>query len=329
MIKEKPGPTPEEIRQQLRHRDVGATMLKGHGIEIGALHFPQHVPGARVIDYLDIDDVPTLRGRFPELGDERLVPPRWLGDVVRDPIPVITGRRFDFVVMNHVLEHVANPIQAISNVWQGIVDGGHLMLSIPDKRFTYDHGRSLTSFDHLLDEYADGVSSVAPDHFLELVSTTDPDALEEPYGLCAALEMARDRREHVHVWDTESFRTFWQRTAHLLGLKAELLFESTGDVNFFEYFAIVGRSDRAEAREEDAIRMLAGVWRRRLDLQEAFPATQRPLAPGLLSWATTSGATHDSDAASLRPFQLHYHRLLKHSGADGGQLEVRLRASLR
>lgn len=328
MIRERSGPSPEEIHHLLRHRDVGVTVLAGEGVEVGALHYPQRVPGARAIHYLDVDDVPTLRGRFPELGDEQLVPSRWLGNVVCQSIPAITGRRFDFVVMNHVLEHVPNPIQVISNVWQGIVEGGHLVLSVPDKRFTYDRGRSLTSFDHLLDEYAHGVTSVSTDHFLELVGTTDPEALEEPYGFCAALEMARDRREHVHVWDSDSFRDFFQRTIQLLGLQAEMLFESPGDANAFEYFAVVARSHVAPVREDDALRMLARVWRRRADLQQAFPLTQQPMVLGLLAWATTSGATNDSDAASLRPFQLHYQRLLKHSVADGGHLEVRLRASL-
>jgi hypothetical protein len=327
-MKKKDGPSPEEVHHLLRHRDVGVTMLAGRGVEIGALNWPQWLPRTCAVDYLDVADVPTLRGRFPELGGDSLVSPRWLGDVVRESIPAITRCRFNFVVMNHVLEHVVNPIQVISNVWQGIVDGGHLVLSIPDMRFTYDRGRSLTSFDHLLDEYVQGATSVAPDHFLELVGTTDPEALEEPYGFCAALEMARDRHEHAHVWDSESFRDFWWRTVHLLGLRAELLFESTGDANSFEYFAVIGRSDHADAREGDALRMLGGVWRRRLDLQQAFPVTQRPMAQGLLAWATTSGATHDSDAAALRPFQLHYHRLLKHSVADGEQLEVRLRTSL-
>ena len=324
----KVGPSPEEVQHLLRHRNVGVTMLAGHGVEVGALHYPQWLPPACTIDYLDVDDVPTLRGRFPELGSERLVTPRWLGDVVREPIPAITGRRFEFVVMNHVLEHVVNPIQVISNVWQGIADGGHLVLSIPDMRFTYDHGRSLTPFDHLLDEYVQGVTSVAPDHFLDLIGLTDPEALEEPYGFCAALEMARDRHEHAHVWNSETFQDFWQRTVRLLGLEAELLFESTGDSNAFEYFAVVGRSDHAEARESDALRMLGGVWRRRQDLQRAFPAAQQFIAPGLLAWATTSGATDDSDAAALRRFQLHYHRMLKHSLGNGDQLESRLRASL-
>ena len=41
------------------------------------------------------------------------------------------------------------------------------MLSVPDKRFTYDRGRSLTPFDHLLDEFAQGISNVTADHFGE------------------------------------------------------------------------------------------------------------------------------------------------------------------
>ena len=37
----------EELRRVLRHRDVGAVLLSGHGLEIGALHYPFPAPRAR------------------------------------------------------------------------------------------------------------------------------------------------------------------------------------------------------------------------------------------------------------------------------------------
>src|SRR4030095_5924215 len=103
---------------------VGARMLHGEGLEIGALHYPLVVPAGCRVEYLDVEDEATLRAHFPELARERLVAVHHVGDVVRTALPRLTGRRYDFVVANHVLEHVANPIQALENLWAGLRDGG-------------------------------------------------------------------------------------------------------------------------------------------------------------------------------------------------------------
>jgi len=234
--------THEEIRQLLRHRVTGAAMLKGHGLEIGALHYPLEVPRAHAIDLLDVDDAAMLRRLFPELADEAIPEPRWTGDVVSASVPEITGRRFDFIVMNHVLEHVANPIQVIANTWAGLVEGGFLVLSVPDKRFTYDNLRPLTTFKHLLAEFHLQTKGVDASHYIDFLEGTSPEVFEDRSRLLAALERATLRREHAHVWDCASFHDFLQRTVQLLGLRARTVYESTAASNNFEYFAVVQRA---------------------------------------------------------------------------------------
>jgi hypothetical protein len=212
--------------------------------------------------------------------------------------------------MNHVLEHVANPIQAIANVWAGIAGGGHLVLSVPDKRHTFDRDRALTPYEHLLAEYVQGVTAVDADHYADFVAATTPDAVGDPPRFAAALDRAVRRREHAHVWDSTSFRAFWDRTAALLGLEARVVYESTATANRFEYFAVIRRGGAGAVRADEALRVLAAVYEARTDLRGVFPPAAPGSAEGLVRWAVTAGATVDSDAPALAPFQTRYRGLL-------------------
>lgn len=321
--------TPDELRRLLRHRAVGAALLRGDGLEIGALHYPLAVNGGARVEYLDVEDSSALRRLFPELAADSIVEPRWIGDVVRASVPEITGRRFDFIVMNHVLEHVANPVQAIANVWEGLVDGGLLALAVPDMRFTFDRARRLTTFEHLVGEYYAGVDSVDSSHYVELLEALRPDVFADRERFRAALEETHQRREHVHVWDSDSFRLFWQGTARLLRLDAEVVYESNGRTNRFESFLVVRKSPVGIPPTEDtSLKVLAALYRTRADLQQAFPAAQAELAQRLLRWATTAGAGVDSDAPTLRPFQDFYRRLLSGTAAEQKRLDEILRRAL-
>lgn len=320
--------TPAELRRLLRHRAVGAALLSGEGLEIGALHYPLALNGSATVDYLDVASVRTLRRLFPELDGEPLVEPNWIGDVVRQTVPAITGRCFDFIVMNHVLEHVANPIQVLANVWEGLLDGGLLTLSVPDKHFTFDRARRLTTFEHLLSEFFQGVTTVDASHYVELLEDLRPDVFADSERFGAALAQAVERREHAHVWESDSFRAFWERSVTLLRLDAKIVYESAGWSNRFEYFAVIRRARCERASEDPTLRVLAALYRARTDLQQAFPASEPGLARRLLIWATTSGATIDSDAGTLRAFQDYYRRVIASGEADQDRLEEIVRASL-
>src|SRR5262245_58139241 len=97
-----PTATAADLHRLLRHRTAGAAVLRGQGVEIGALHRPLAVRNA-AIEYLDVEDATTLRRRFPEVDAGAIVEPRWVGDVGRASLRDLTGRRFDFAVLSHVL----------------------------------------------------------------------------------------------------------------------------------------------------------------------------------------------------------------------------------
>jgi SAM-dependent methyltransferase len=320
--------TRDAVGRLLRHRAQGAALLAGRGLEIGALHYPLALPRGCAVDHLDVEDTDTLRARFPELADEQLVVPRYQGDVVRDSLPALTGRRFDFVVANHVLEHVANPIQALANLWAGLVEGGHLVVSVPDKAFTYDRPRPVTSFEHLLAEYFRGVTEVDADHYVEFLAATSPEVWSDRAAFLAALARAAERREHAHVWDSASFRAFWDRTATLLGFDARLVFESTATTNGFEYFAVLRRGRPDGAADDEALAALAAVYGGRPDLRHAMPSVGPRFAERLLDWALGPGTTVDSAVETLRPFQAAYRRWRGGAGSSVADLDDRLRRAV-
>lgn len=123
-----------------RKRASFARLLHGEGLEIGALTDPLPIPHATRVLYSDWLVHPGS-----------LVP-----DIISDSesFPAVADATFDFVVANHVLEHLTDPIRALIE-WRRILKpDGLLMLALPDKRFTFDASRPRTTLFHLIDDHA-------------------------------------------------------------------------------------------------------------------------------------------------------------------------------
>lgn len=73
----------------------------------------------------------------------------------------------------HSLEHVGNVIKAV-NEWHRILKkDGELILVLPDKRYTFDHDRPYTTFDHLQKDYENDVNEHDATHFNEIMQFHD------------------------------------------------------------------------------------------------------------------------------------------------------------
>ncbi|MGH7961975.1 MAG: hypothetical protein ACRERD_09145, partial [Candidatus Binatia bacterium] len=180
------------------------------------------------------------------------------------------------------------------------------------------------TFHHLLADYFRGVSEVGDDHYVELLEHVQPEVFATRESLLQALARARQRREHVHVWDSTSCKSFLEKTFGLLGQEGKSLYESSGSENHFEYFAVLHKLPPAENRREISLHALSTVYRARPDLQQAFPLTHEQFPLSLLEWAVTAGATIDSDAAVLASYQAAYRDLVDHLRREPhGQKEVR------
>ena len=124
-----------------------------------------------------------LRAHYPDLRDKKLV----RVDVVDDGerLDTVGTATQDFVIANHFLEHAQDPIGTIQRLLQVLRPQGILYLAVPDKRFTFDEGRPLTTLDHLIRDHTEGPEWSCESHFREWVEIVCQ-VVEQPPGFAGA-----------------------------------------------------------------------------------------------------------------------------------------------
>jgi len=222
----------------LEHRRVAYRQLAGQGLEIGALHEPAPLPEAASARYFDAISEREAAVLFPEIDPTRFVHVDFVGNLDDGGLAQFADGQFDFVIINHVLEHLSNPVAALRDVFRIVRPGGHAVIAIPDMRFTFDRHRPLTAFEHLWDDFTRGTRSSSDEHYVEFLRSAAPHVFQEPpENLAHHVRRARERREHAHVWTSASFAEFLGLAFARLGISATRLFESGGDENRIEYFS--------------------------------------------------------------------------------------------
>ena len=221
----------------LTHRSLGYALVSGDGLEIGALHEPAELsPGARV-RYFDAVNAAQAAALYPEIPREKLVNVDFVGDLDRGGLGQFRDGAFDFVVMNHVLEHVANPVGAVREVFRICRKGGIVVLAIPDKDYTFDRGRELTAWEHLWSDYLANVEESDDSHYESFLRSAAPHVFgEPPENLKIHVQLSRNRREHAHVWNSDTFERFLHAAFRNLGIGASCRFRSLASENQIEYF---------------------------------------------------------------------------------------------
>ena len=172
--------------------------LQGDGIEIGALHNPLRVSPRAKVRYVDRMTVADLRLQYPELRKKKLVPVNLVAD--GELLESIDDSSQDFVIANHFLEHCQNPILALENMFRVLKGEGILYLALPDKRYTFDRERQLTSLEHLLRDYREGPGWSRQGHFLEWATLVNGVTDREEAEKQAEELMAMNYSIHFHVW---------------------------------------------------------------------------------------------------------------------------------
>ncbi|MBK1878409.1 methyltransferase domain-containing protein [Pelagicoccus mobilis] len=191
------------------------------------------------MQYFDVRDRDESVRLFDELDPSLIVDVDVVGDVDQRDLRKIGEGCCDFTIANHVIEHLANPIALVEDMFYITKPGGLVVLSAPDKRFTYDKKRDITPFQHLLEDYWNRETRADDSHYLDFIRKVLPGGEEkEGKALEDLLTLVWKRREHVHVWTTRSFRGFMFGALDHLGIQAEPIVELDGDDTRFEYFSI-------------------------------------------------------------------------------------------
>ena len=122
------------------------------GLEIGPLDKPLLSKNKYAVQYLDIfpEKVLIERCRANSNRDENSVVP--LDYVIGNKqISEVVKHKFDYVVASHVIEHQPNMLGWLRDLTKILSANGKLFLIIPDRRFTFDLHRPLSSLGELID----------------------------------------------------------------------------------------------------------------------------------------------------------------------------------
>jgi predicted SAM-dependent methyltransferase len=177
---------------------VAANYLHGEGIEIGALHLPLAVPPTTKVRYVDRMSAPDLRTHYPELNAVNLVEV----DIIDngEELNTIAAASQDFVIANHFLEHCQDPIATVQNLLRVLKVGGILYLAVPDKRYTFDRDREVTTIAHLLRDHAEGPAWSKRHHFEEWTRLVNKVQDEQEAQQEIEHLLAIDYSIHYHNW---------------------------------------------------------------------------------------------------------------------------------
>lgn len=194
--------------------------IRGKGIEIGAAQLPVKVSKGTKVQYVDIFTAEELRKAWPKDYEKLDIVEV---DVVDDgeKLTKFKANSLDFIIANHFIEHCLDPIGTLINMNKKLKKDGVLFFGIPDKRYTFDKKRPITTYSHLLAEQKDKKHSFLWDHTKEFVK------LGEDYkgDIDSRVQELIDSeyRVHYHVWTQDEMYEFFTRAIKDFSINLEIV----------------------------------------------------------------------------------------------------------
>jgi SAM-dependent methyltransferase len=141
-----------------------------------------------------------------ETGEPGIEGRLWLGE--GGDLGFLDGDSYDAVISSHVLEHLANPIGALSEWLRVLRPGGHMLIVLPHKEGCADHRRATTSVDHMVRDAKAATSEDDMTHAEEVIALHDLARDPAAGGREALRERGRanpeNRAMHHHCFTTRS-----------------------------------------------------------------------------------------------------------------------------
>jgi SAM-dependent methyltransferase len=115
-----------------------------------------------------------------------------------------TDNTFSFLVSEHALEHVPNPIKML-NEWKRVLKpDGALILFMPHKERTFDKLRPRTKLEHLINDFkVDRKLGEDDEHIKEWIELVISKGMAAHYGSMPMDKMIKTGGVHLHVWVTQ------------------------------------------------------------------------------------------------------------------------------
>ncbi|WP_448950913.1 class I SAM-dependent methyltransferase [Labrys neptuniae] len=207
---------------------LSAHFIRGAGIEIGGLARPLIVPKSAKVRYVDRMPAEALASTYAgQIAQENAVVP----DIVdsAETLATIADGSQDFVIANHVIEHLENPLSFFRNASRVLKDGGVIYLALPNKEHTFDCHREVTPFSHLIEDFEKGPAASRRGHYEDYIRNSDTGQGRPVWSNEAAFRaqveefIADDVNIHFHVWDIPAMIEMIQNLRSHLGLPLSLV----------------------------------------------------------------------------------------------------------
>ncbi|MFM0178362.1 class I SAM-dependent methyltransferase [Paraburkholderia aspalathi] len=261
------------------------------GIEIGPLFRPVVSKSEGDVIYIDHANTESIRKKYQtdptvDIASIVEIDAVWGTQTL---LECLDGRRVDYVVASHVIEHVPDLITWLEELRSVLKQNGELRLAVPDKRFTFDLIRRETELCDVLSAHIAHARIPQPicilDHLLNVCRVDaklawdeplDASSVERHHRLVDAIPPARDAFQNgtyhdVHCWTftPHSFAKLFEDLARvgLLHFSCESFFDT--ERYEIEFFVILKASDDQEH--------VARSWANMKNAVEAF--VPREVAP--------------------------------------------------
>ena len=96
----------QDVPLFLRKRNAIYKLLDGRGIEIGPFEHPVKLPDKCTVEYCDVISTEEAKDLFPEVDHQNLVQIDHIIDLDKNGLSKFENEKFDFVIINHVIEHL-------------------------------------------------------------------------------------------------------------------------------------------------------------------------------------------------------------------------------
>jgi glycosyltransferase involved in cell wall biosynthesis/predicted SAM-dependent methyltransferase len=190
--------------------DIANYYIKGEGVEIGALNAPIQVnTNHATVQYIDRIPVKTLLDHYVELEPNTITHPDIVADA--EDLSIIPDSSQDFIIANHLLEHLRNPIKAlrefhrIAKKYNSVI-----FLALPNQKnkSSFDKKRNVTDIEHIVNDYYLKDSereTVDFEHFKEWAMSAGNMSNGEEILQEAKRLYEIDYSIHYHVFSKDSF----------------------------------------------------------------------------------------------------------------------------
>ncbi|HEX4188693.1 MAG TPA: class I SAM-dependent methyltransferase [Solirubrobacteraceae bacterium] len=181
---------------------------------------------------------------------------------------------YDVVLSSHVLEHIANPLRALT-AWRRVTrPGGHLLIVLPHMAGTFDHRRPVTAVGHMVEDFERDVGEDDLTHLDETLRLHDR-ARDVPCDDDEAWAEGRRRNLSTRLIHHHTFTT-----STVLALLDHIGLELAAvETRFPHDIYVLGRWPSGNARADNSA-FLASRHRSPFRVDRKWHAAATPSEPG-------------------------------------------------